>query len=89
MAKIGTKKHPAVARVETEERARKIMELCNLRGIQVIVGIEPGKPEDISDIERALRFAEPAKAVKAPPRVTGNDYCPCGSGKKYKKCCAA
>jgi len=22
------------------------------------------------------------------PRIRGNDYCPCGSGKKLKKCCA-
>ena len=28
---------------------------------------------------------EPIKADKAPKR---NDPCPCGSGKKYKKCCA-
>jgi len=89
MAKIGTKKRPAVVRVATEERAYQIMNLCNQQGIQVIGGIEPDKPEDISDIERALRWAEPAKAAKAPPRITGNDYCPCGSGKKYKKCCGA
>lgn len=25
----------------------------------------------------------------APPKVGRNDACPCGSGKKYKKCCAA
>ncbi len=29
---------------------------------------------------------EPIKADKAPSR---NDPCPCGSGKKYKKCCGA
>jgi SWIM/SEC-C metal-binding protein len=89
MAKVGTKKRPAVVRVATEERAYQIMDLCNRQGIQVIVGIEPDKPEDTSDIERALRRAEPAKAAKAPPRITGNDYCPCGSEKKYKKCCGA
>lgn len=27
------------------------------------------------------------KPVKAPPRIGRNDPCPCGSGKKYKKCC--
>lgn len=25
----------------------------------------------------------------APPKVGRNDPCPCGSGKKYKKCCGA
>ena len=32
--------------------------------------------------------SEPAPA-KAAPRVGRNDPCPCGSGKKYKKCCGA
>ncbi|MDR3358636.1 MAG: preprotein translocase subunit SecA [Desulfovibrio sp.] len=27
------------------------------------------------------------RPAKAPPRVGRNDLCPCGSGKKYKKCC--
>ena len=27
------------------------------------------------------------KPVRAAPRVGRNDACPCGSGKKYKKCC--
>ena len=89
MARIGTKKHPAVVRVATEERARQILELCNQHGIQVIVGIESDQREDISDVERILRRPEPVKVATAPPRISGNDYCPCGSGKKYKKCCAA
>lgn len=31
--------------------------------------------------------AAPSKTVRAEPRVGRNDMCPCGSGKKYKKCC--
>ena len=27
--------------------------------------------------------------VIKPPKVGRNDPCPCGSGKKYKKCCGA
>ena len=88
MAKIGTEKHPAIVRVATEERGRQILDLCNQHGIQVIIGIEPDKREDITDVERILRQPEPAKTAKEPPRISGNDYCPCGSGKKYKKCCA-
>lgn len=89
MARSGTKKHPAVVRVATEERARQILDLCNQHGIQVLVGIEPDQREDISDVERILRRPEPVKAAKTSPRISGNDYCPCASGKKYKKCCAA
>jgi len=38
----------------------------------------------VSDMDRALRPPEP---VVADPKVGRNDPCPCGSGKKYKKCC--
>lgn len=31
------------------------------------------------------RYARPSKKEK--PLVGRNDPCPCGSGKKYKKCC--
>jgi preprotein translocase subunit SecA len=31
--------------------------------------------------------APPQRPVRAAPRVGRNDPCPCGSGKKYKKCC--
>ncbi len=30
-----------------------------------------------------------APVARAAPRVGRNDPCPCGSGKKYKKCCGA
>jgi preprotein translocase subunit SecA len=46
--------------------------------------------------ERELMFAGGKDAAKPRPRVTKadekvgrNDPCPCGSGKKYKKCCGA
>ena len=32
---------------------------------------------------------EERRVEKAPPKIGRNDPCPCGSGKKYKKCCGA
>jgi SEC-C motif-containing protein len=32
---------------------------------------------------------KPETVVRAQPKVGRNDACPCGSGKKYKKCCEA
>jgi SWIM/SEC-C metal-binding protein len=90
MAKLGTEKHPAVVRVQTEEKAHELMALCQDHGIQVIVGIEPDEPEDTSDVDRVLNrlHATPFRPEpRLPPRISGNDYCPCGSGKKHKKCC--
>ncbi len=90
MAKLGSKKKPAVARVQTESRAGEIMQICNERGWQVVVGIEPDEPENISDIKWLLKKSDnpPRPQNRSVPlKVSPNDYCPCGSGLKYKKCC--
>ncbi|HXI70746.1 MAG TPA: SEC-C metal-binding domain-containing protein [Verrucomicrobiae bacterium] len=36
-----------------------------------------------------LTFEPPPMPYLAPPKIGRNDPCPCGSGKKYKKCCGA
>ena len=84
MAKLGTRKHPAVVRVATQERAEEILAICNANGWQVIAGIEPGELEDISDVERLLNPSDPYRAEES---IGWNDPCPCGSGRKFKKCC--
>jgi SWIM/SEC-C metal-binding protein len=84
MAKLGSSKRPAVVRVQTEERAGEILSTCNRHGWKVIVGIEPDKPEDISDVERLLN---PQTPISIEARAGRNDPCPCGSGLKYKHCC--
>jgi SWIM/SEC-C metal-binding protein len=71
-------------RVQTEERAMRVAEFCQENEVEVIVGIEPDKAEDLTDIERALAAREPARAT---PKIGRNDPCPCGTGKKFKKCC--
>ncbi len=35
------------------------------------------------------KLGTPETFVRETPRVGRNDPCPCGSGKKYKKCCGA
>jgi uncharacterized protein YecA (UPF0149 family) len=93
LAKIGTHKRPAVVRVRTPEKAEDIVALCNEHGCQVVVGVEKDEPEDTSDVEwllnRLCDDANPAGNPHLPPSISGNDYCPCGSGKKLKKCCGA
>lgn len=87
MAKLGTKKKPAVVRVQNQARAGEIIALCEARGWQVIVGVEPDKPEDVSDVRKLMKKAQPKQRLDFTPRYSRNDYCPCGSGKKYKSCC--
>lgn len=90
MAKLGSKKRPAVVRVHTKEKAQEILDLCNEHGWQVIVGIENDKPEDITDVERLLNPGEKTltqPSITFPPKIGRNALCMCGSGFKYKKCC--
>jgi SWIM/SEC-C metal-binding protein len=58
---------------------------CRENGIHCVAGVEPDQPEDVSDIDRALNPPTPALAEA---KVGRNEPCPCGSRKKYKKCCA-
>ena len=37
--------------------------------------------------ERPGPAAAPNSNLRPPPKVGRNDYCPCGSGLKFKKCC--
>jgi SWIM/SEC-C metal-binding protein len=83
MTKLGTKNHPIVSRVNTEEKAMVVVEICKEHGWQYIVGCEPEKPDDISDLEKMLN---PVNSVLS-GKIKRNSVCPCGSGKKYKKCC--
>jgi len=54
VAKLGTQKHPAVVRVRSQERAVALLKLCEERGWVLLAGIEPDKPEDVTDVERLL-----------------------------------
>ena len=83
MAKLGTEKRPAVVRVQNEARAKEVGSIFDKNGWTFILGIEPDKPEDISDLEKLLNPIKPVQSAK----IGRNAPCPCGSGKKFKKCC--
>ena len=83
-AKLGTEKNPAVVHVPTEKRFKEVKSIFEENGWKFIIELEPDKPEDISDLEVLLN---PQTTKIAEKTVGRNDPCPCGSGKKYKKCC--
>jgi len=83
-AKLGTETNPAVVRVQTEKRMKEVASIFEENGWKFTMGLEPDKPEDITDLELLLNPTQPMKAEK---KVGRNAPCPCGSGKKYKKCC--
>jgi len=82
--KLGTEKKPCVVSVQTEERSKEIAGQFEENGWKYTIEIDPDKPEDIADLEIMLN---PPKQMIAGKKIGRNEPCPCGSGKKYKKCC--
>jgi hypothetical protein len=58
VTRLGSHKRPAVVRVSTKERAQELVDICRERDWQVIVGVEPDEPEDITDV---LKLLEPER----------------------------
>ncbi|MGE4298309.1 MAG: preprotein translocase subunit SecA [Desulfovibrionaceae bacterium] len=70
-----------------KENAVKL--LCHLR-LQRVVQEDEFKHKETKDVNYVGGGEEAKKAQpkrRAEPKVGRNDPCPCGSGKKYKKCC--
>ena len=67
----------------------------NVQRVQVIKEATPGGPRMRRPIGPLAGQTNPASAmpnrpvVNKGPKVGRNDPCPCGSGKKYKKCCGS
>ena len=54
MPKLGSTKRPCIVRVHTEEEALAALELAGRHGVHAIVGIEPDRPKDLTDLHKAL-----------------------------------
>jgi len=64
--------------------------------VKVILGIRPAQPDALKQKERPIAMnashgnkSALSRQSKRTVKVGRNDPCPCGSGKKYKKCCGA
>ena len=83
-AKLGTEKNPAVVHVKTKKRMKEVAKIFEENNWKYQIEVISDEPEDIADLEILLNWPEPKHTEK---KVGRNDPCPCGSGKKYKKCC--
>jgi SWIM/SEC-C metal-binding protein len=86
MVRYGGSRRSLVLRARSPERAAQLLEKCDQLGRKAVVGIEPDKPEDITDLERVLNRSSVTRVPSS--FVQRNGPCPCGSGSKYKNCCA-
>jgi tetratricopeptide (TPR) repeat protein len=73
MDKLGSQERPIRVRVRTEERGAFITEVCDKRGWRCALQLEPHKPEDLSELEQALKLAQ-SSAVQACGRTESRPY---------------
>ncbi|MFN7993387.1 MAG: SEC-C domain-containing protein [Bryobacteraceae bacterium] len=49
---------------------------------------EPSDVSDVSNLSNSAEIAQPSpQLVAAAPKISRNQPCPCGSGRKFKRCC--
>jgi SWIM/SEC-C metal-binding protein len=83
-ARLGTEKQPARLSVKTERRKKDLESVFEQNGWACEIEVDPDAPENTMDLER---LQNPVATIKVEQKAGRNDPCPCGSGKKFKKCC--
>jgi SWIM/SEC-C metal-binding protein len=84
-AKLGSEKHPLILVVSSEERKTEVALMVSENELFAEITVDNVAEENIKDLEGILNKPKTTRFDKTPNR---NDVCSCGSGKKYKKCCA-
>ncbi|MDG1662152.1 MAG: SEC-C metal-binding domain-containing protein [Pseudomonadales bacterium] len=87
VSKAGSKKYPLQLVVTTDERKQEVERLVGEADLYAEITLDKtaNGVESIAELTALLNKASPVVLDKTPAR---NDPCYCGSGKKYKKCCA-
>jgi SWIM/SEC-C metal-binding protein len=84
--RLGTRKAPARISVQTQEREQQLAAVFAENGWACVIEVNSEQDEDIRDLESLQDKQTAAVSTK---KANRNDPCPCGSGRKYKKCCGA
>ncbi|MBQ0833195.1 PBPRA1643 family SWIM/SEC-C metal-binding motif protein [Marinobacter sp.] len=85
--KSGSKKHPLKLVVTSEARKKEVEALAAEAQLHADITLDSsnGAVESIGELTAILNKGSTIKQAKTPSR---NDPCSCGSGLKFKKCCA-
>ncbi len=84
--RLGSKKSPAKITVKSEARKKELAAVFSENKWAGEITVDAEQDENLRDLEFLQN-----KNVKthSTDKAGRNDPCPCGSGKKYKKCCGA
>ncbi|MGJ8681373.1 PBPRA1643 family SWIM/SEC-C metal-binding motif protein [Paraglaciecola sp.] len=84
-AKLGSKKYPLTLAVSNAQRKLEIEKTVAEANLFADIEVDESGIENIAELTAMLNKKGTITIQKLPSR---NDPCSCGSGKKYKKCCA-
>ncbi|RTR38371.1 zinc chelation protein SecC [Shewanella canadensis] len=84
VAKPGTSDNPLTLVVQSVERQAEVEAILSQHNLLANIEVNAEAEENISELDGLLNKPQTTRFDKKPNR---NDLCPCGSGKKYKKCC--
>jgi SEC-C motif len=79
--------YPIWKREVEEKLARQERRMKEMRGFARLPAQPTSQPTAAPSKERDFLDRKPAPFIRTEPQVGRNDPCPCGSGKKFKKCC--
>ena len=83
--KSGSKESPFTLIVQTQARKLEVEATLKEHNLFADIEVNEGVDENIVELEGFLNKPKTTTFEKTPKR---NEPCSCGSGKKYKKCCA-
>lgn len=83
--KPGSKLAPLNLTVTTAEKKSEVEKMLAEHGLFAKITLDESAQENLDELTSVLNRPKPQVFEKKPQR---NDPCLCGSGKKYKKCCA-
>ncbi|MDD1779799.1 SEC-C domain-containing protein [Enterovibrio sp. ZSDZ35] len=83
--KAGTEEAPVSVVVNSEARKAEIEALVAEHAIVANIVVDAAQEENTVELDTVINKPKTIVFEKTPNR---NDPCSCGSGKKYKKCCA-
>jgi len=74
---------------ESFELFLDMLERVKVDTVQKLFAVQPAREEELTHEQPVMLFnlGEDAPQERKDKKIGRNDPCPCGSGKKYKKCC--
>jgi len=72
---------------DTEEEVKKAYDRIKKSGYEGVFKSANITEDDLRQVIESIKNDKPVTFRRTEPKVGRNSPCPCGSGKKYKKCC--